>query len=206
MFAFFSVVWSLSVPSHLRIGTFWDSRSIIVLARGNNCQPGLVLQVRTTKIISGGVWEFFIQNPLQQLADDTSLLIERCVASLKACVQFINSFIRISGLHANLDKTRVIPFGANFSTKDILCPELPLKWEDSFTLLGIDIDNKLKQIDSNLTRYMVKQKALSMTGRQGISPFKVESTFQNACLWVNTHTLPQSFHWKQNKSKRHKKQ
>ena len=53
-------------------------------------------------------------------ADDTSLLIQRCINSLKACVKYINQFSTISGLHANLVKTKVIPFGSNFNIRDIL--------------------------------------------------------------------------------------
>ena len=96
----------------------------------------------------------------QTFADDTSLLIERCEASLKGCVNFITSFSKVSGLHANLDKTRVVPFGSNFNTKDKLCSNLPLDWENSFTLLGIDIDNKLQQIDSNFDHIHTKMKSL----------------------------------------------
>ena len=118
----------------------------------------------------------------QTFADDTSLLIERCVSSLKACVKFINTFSKISGLHANLDKKRVVPFGLNFDTKDILCPEIPLKWKDSFTLLGIDIDNKLKSIDSNFERVHGKTKSLINDWKARNLHSKEESIFLNACL------------------------
>ena len=123
----------------------------------------------------------------QTLADDTSLLIERCVASLKACVQFINTFSRISGLHANLDKTRVVPFGSNFSTNDILCPELPLKWEDSFTLLGIDIDNKLKSIDSNFDKVHGKTKSLINDWKARNLPIQGRINISK-CLLVSQYT------------------
>ena len=82
------------------------------------------------------------------------------MASLKGSVNFITSFGKIQGPHVNLDKTKVIPFVANFDPKDKICPDLPLKWKKSFTLLGIDIDNKLQDIDSNFERIHTKTKSL----------------------------------------------
>ena len=58
-------------------------------------------------------------------------------------------FARISGLQCNLDKNSVIPIGGNFDIEDKLCPELALSWENNFTLLGFQIDNRLEKLDVN---------------------------------------------------------
>ena len=103
----------------------------------------LLIKITKSRHIKGIKLQTEEEIRAQTFADDTSLLIERCVSSLKACVRYINSFSRISGLQANLDKTKVVPFGSYFNINNILCPEIPLKWKDSFTLLGIDIYNKI---------------------------------------------------------------
>ena len=39
-----------------------------------------------------------------------------------------------------------------FDVKDILCPNLGLTWEDRFTILGFEIDSKLKDLKDNFDR------------------------------------------------------
>ena len=46
-----------------------------------------------------------------------------------------------------MDTKFVIPVG-NF-TKENMCQGLNLKWRDSFTVLGITIDNRLKELHNN---------------------------------------------------------
>ena len=85
----------------------------------------------------------------QTFADDTTLTILREEKSLRACVRYINHFKDISGLGANIDKTMVIPIGKFFNPGITICPELPLKWKANFTLLGLNIDNKLNKLQEN---------------------------------------------------------
>ena len=47
-----------------------------------------------------------------------------------------------------------------FNIKDILCKDIPLEWEESFTLLGLDIDNKLEKLDCNFDK--VHSKTLTL--------------------------------------------
>ena len=51
----------------------------------------------------------------QTFADDTTILIQREEASLRASILYIEEFKLISGLAANLDKTNVIPYGKFFN-------------------------------------------------------------------------------------------
>ena len=43
---------------------------------------------------------------------------------------------------------------------NILCPELGLKWETDFTILGFYIDNKLAKLNSNIKKCTEKVKSL----------------------------------------------
>ena len=61
----------------------------------------------------------------------------------------MTQFHTISGLACNLDKTVVIPVGLNANKNDVICPDLGMEWNDSFTILGFTIDNRMENLDSN---------------------------------------------------------
>ena len=66
---------------------------------------------------------------------------------LSKCIEFLKHFARISGLQCNLEKAAVIPIGGNYDINDEICPELALSWENKFTLMGFQIDNRLKHLN-----------------------------------------------------------
>jgi len=70
-------------------------------------------------------------------------------------------FANISDLQCNLEKTSVIPIGGNFNTSDKLCPELNLKWESEFTLLGFQIGSRLNNYDINCQKCFKRVHAIS---------------------------------------------
>ena len=80
----------------------------------------------------------------EMFADYTSICIKRDPTYLRRCLEFFKHFARISGLQCNLEKTAVIPISGNDDINDKLCPDLALSWEKKFTLLGFQIDNRLK--------------------------------------------------------------
>ena len=73
----------------------------------------------------------------------------------------MKQFANTSGLQCNLEKTSVIPIGGNFDTSDKLCPELNLKWESEFTLLGFQIDSRLSNLDANYQKCFERVHAVS---------------------------------------------
>ena len=83
--------------------------------------------------------------------DDTTIIIKRTEENLRNLVKIIQDFSKISGLHANLDKTSVTPLGSCFSIakEDQICQDLNLKWVTEFTLLGITFDSKLLKLFKN---------------------------------------------------------
>ena len=93
-------------------------------------------------------------------ADDTTIGITRTSENLRNLVNIINNFSLISGLHANIDKTHVIPIGLITDPADILCPDLGLNWTSSFKLLGLEIDSKLEKLQVNMEKKIIKVKSL----------------------------------------------
>ena len=51
-----------------------------------------------------------------------------------------------------LCKTKAVWFGTKWNSNIILCPDLTLVWDREFTLLGIDFDNNLENMDNNFKK------------------------------------------------------
>ena len=100
----------------------------------------LLIKINNTKLIQG------INYAQNEFRSETfaSICIKRDPSYLRRCVEFLKHFARISGLQCNLEKTAVIPISGNDDINDKLCPDLALSWEKKFTLLGFQIDNRLK--------------------------------------------------------------
>ena len=77
-------------------------------------------------------------------------MVLRTEENLRNFSKILTLFHTVSGLKCNLDKTFVIPVG-NFA-KGNMCQDLNLKWMDSFTVLGITIDNRLQELQQHFQR------------------------------------------------------
>ena len=88
-------------------------------------------------------------------ADDTTIGILRSEENLRNLVDIIKGFSKISGLHANLDKTHVMPIGPDSDPERILCPDLGLSWTNSFKLLGLEISSDLDFLNQNLEKKLL---------------------------------------------------
>ena len=68
---------------------------------------------------------------------------------LRRCIEILDEFQLVSGLKLNVDKTKVVKFGGERDSSDIICSDLNLIWTNKFTSLGIsydvtDLDNVIK--------------------------------------------------------------
>ena len=123
----------------------------------------------------------------QTFADDTSLMIERTELSLRSCVRYINAFKDISGLSANLDKTKVIPIGKFFNPKSKICPDLKMEWDNKFKLLGFNIENNLQNLDENFE--IVHSRTLSLINDWRSRRLPLEGRISiSKCLLVSQYT------------------
>ena len=115
-------------------------------------------------------------------ADDTSFGILREEQSLRACMSYITHFHTLSGLSANIDKTKVVPLGNITNPKLKMCPDIPLEWTDNFTLLGIEIDNELAKLDQNFDRIFYKTETLINDWRSRHLPIEGRRAISKALL------------------------
>ena len=108
----------------------------------------LLIKISKTKHLTGVTYAS-TEDRASGFADDCTLFLERSAQNLRNCINILKDFWQISGLKCNVSKTKVIPVG-NFETGG-LCDDLGLTWDDKFTILGVDIDNKLNCLDNNFS-------------------------------------------------------
>ena len=143
----------------------------------------LLIKITTTKHITGITYAKH-EARAETFADDTTLFMERNEKNLKNATKYIKHFHHISGLQCNIDKTQVIPIGKNSDKNDTICKELKMVWEDTFTILGFEIDNRLQKLEINFEKAKAKIQALirkwkpyhlSLRGRLTIAKTKLIS-------------------------------
>ena len=85
---------------------------------------------------------------LSLYADDCTIFLEYDEDNLRNTILVLENFYRLSGLKIHVGKTQCIIFGEEPERNVKLCPELGLKWESEFMLLGIKFDSYLVKMES----------------------------------------------------------
>ena len=113
-----------------------------------------------------------IRHLIEIYADDLTIFMEPCSQSLRNAVNILTKFHKLSGLKINLAKTKAIWFGSQHNSEIKLCPDLNLKWVKTFTLLGINFDNNLENMQQNFTDKIESiEKMLSSWSYRYLTPF-----------------------------------
>ena len=154
----------------------------------------LLIKITCTKNITGLTYAT-MESRAETFADDTTLFMERNEANLRNATKYIQQFHKISGLSCNLDKTCVIPIGNHSNKDEQICKDLNMVWDNKFTILGFDIDNKLENLEANFSKVKEKIRALirkwkpyhlSLRGRITIAKTKLVSQI----IYISTVLTP----------------
>ena len=154
----------------------------------------LLIKITSTKNITGITYATK-ESRAETFADDTTLFMERNESNLRNATKYIQHFHKISGLACNIDKTNVIPIGKHSNKHDQICKDLNMNWDNTFTILGFEIDNKLEKLDNNFSKVKEKIKALirkwkpyhlSLRGRITIAKTKLVSQI----IYISTVLTP----------------
>eukprot|EP00090_Calanus_glacialis_P035375 TRINITY_DN60407_c0_g1_i1.p1 TRINITY_DN60407_c0_g1~~TRINITY_DN60407_c0_g1_i1.p1 ORF type:complete len:167 (+),score=30.83 TRINITY_DN60407_c0_g1_i1:69-503(+) len=99
-------------------------------------------------------------DPLQCFADDMTAIMEETEANLIKMKEIFEEFKNLSGLEINEGKTKVIRIGANMDNLTPMTKEVKFKYVTTFTLLGVNIDNKLRKLNENfeIRKKRIRQK------------------------------------------------
>ena len=139
----------------------------------------LLIKINHTKNLRGILYAKK-ESRSETFADDNSIFIRRHPTYLRECVNILKQFANISGLQCNLEKTSVSPI-----TSDKLYPELGLKWESEFTLLGFQIDSRLKYLDVNYKKCFERVHAISRKWA------RYQLSVRSSIMIAKTFMLPQ---------------
>ena len=87
--------------------------------------------------------------PLQCFADDMTCVIEETEKNLLMMKRIFESFAELSGLEINEGKTKVIRIGDKLDNVKPITNLVKFIYGTEFTLLGVNINNKLKKLAEN---------------------------------------------------------
>ena len=148
------------------------------------CVEILLIKITKTKHITGITYGTR-EDRANTYADDTTFFFLRTENNLRYTMKTLNDFATLSGLQCNIEKTKCIPIGGNCDLNDKICPDIKLEWESTFTILGLEVDQKLEKLGNNFIRLHSKCKTIinSWKGRN--------LTIQGRITIANTLILPQ---------------
>ena len=168
---------------------------------GRGCRQGdpiasylfiICIEILAHKLIKDqGVKGFEIGNLshlLEIYADDLTLFLAPHSENLRCVIEILDKFFQISGLKISVSKTKAVWFGSGFNSNQKLCPDLQLKWCKNFTLLGIDFNNNLDEMEKNFTDKVEKmEKMLSTWFYRYITPFGKVTIIKTLALSMLSH-------------------
>ena len=80
-------------------------------------------------------------------ADDTTIFLDGTEKSLECTMSVLKFYAKASGLHINIEKTRVIWAGSMKGSNTKLCKEINLNWtQGTFSALGVNFSLDLQEI------------------------------------------------------------
>ena len=123
------------------------------------CVEVLALKIRKEPKVKG----FKLGNYEQKIdiyADDLTAYLDGSEAGLRAMIDILNNFHNISGLKINLGKCKAVCIEKNRFSNIKLCAEFKLEWANTFSLLGVDFDSDLANMDTNFREKMDEIKKL----------------------------------------------
>ena len=86
---------------------------------------------------------------LDLYADDLTIYLTPSEQNLQTVLDIIRDFFHLSCLKISVSKTKAIWFGKDCDSNIKLCKEENLVWTTKFTLLGLEFDNKLEDMERN---------------------------------------------------------
>ena len=113
----------------------------------NLCVEVLAIMIRHNKEVKGILLEGK-EYCLLQYADDTCVFLDGIEKSLNSALDLLFQFSKYSGLKPNIEKTQAVWIGNKIKSKDKLCANYKLNWNEStFKALGIIFSSDISDID-----------------------------------------------------------
>jgi hypothetical protein len=93
----------------------------------------------------------------EAFADDLTVSFRMSIEAVRSILSILNNFGKLSGLYINMDKTHIMVTGIEWGGPDTI---EGIKVQTECKLLGVLIDNKGKNINSNWEKCKTKIRGL----------------------------------------------
>ena len=115
----------------------------------------LCIEILAIKLKHAGIIGINVRNKkslISLFADDITLFLKHDKENLRNVINILKEFKHYSGLEIQTQKTIACTVGAgkNIVEKNIICKEEGLQWSDKFTLLGVDFNANLDDMNHNI--------------------------------------------------------
>ena len=127
------------------------------------CVDVLALKIRKDPQVKGFKLGNF-HHKIDIYADDLTAYLDGSEASLRRIINILDTFQEISGLKINLTKCKAVWIGRNRGFNFKICEDLRLIWAHNFTLLGIELDSDLANMDTNFRKNVMMSKLFMIIG------------------------------------------
>ena len=153
------------------------------------CVEILALRIRQDRAVKGFNLGKFTQK-LDFYADDLTAYLDGSESSLRRLIMILDEFQKISGLRINLSKCKAVWIGKNRFDKRKICTDFNLKWAHKFTLLGIDFDSDLAEMDTNFRKKLEEIKNLYKNWLyRHLTPFGRVTVIKSLAMSKLTHVV-----------------
>jgi exonuclease III len=156
------------------------------------CVEILGIAVRQNKQLKGiDLWgeEFTIN----QYADDTYLFLDGSEQSMSEAYKVLDWFYEVSGLKANIEKTKVLWIGSMEDSDRRFCRENCPEWitDGRFTALGVKFNIKLNKMTSEnlLPKINSIKRLLNIWKARNLTPLGKITVIKSLALPIITHLL-----------------
>ena len=125
---------------------------------------------------------------LEIYADDLTIFLSPNSENLRQVINILDNFYNLSGLKISISKTKAVWFGKDYNSNQKLCPDINLNWCKQFTLLGINFDNNLDDIEINFFNTVRKmEKIISNWFYRYLTPYGKVTVIKTLGLSMLSH-------------------
>ena len=115
------------------------------------CIEIMAIKIRQDSSVKGFRMGNF-EHKIYIYADDLTAYLDGTEESLRGLVNILDKFHGASGLKINLGKCKAVWIGKERFSKNKLCTDLKLVWSNNFSLLGVEFDSDLADMDTNFRK------------------------------------------------------
>ena len=114
------------------------------------CIELLCIRLRNDNNVIGVEFSNLLSMLCSIFADDIVVFLRYSEENLRNTLGVFNKFSKISGLCIQVEKSQISYLGGKFNNSKKLCQDIPFVWSKDITLLGLDFNAELTNLQDNI--------------------------------------------------------